>query len=146
MIATANAWYEEQKCAAACALLTGPAACWLDTFTVTSWKEFVKGIKQRFQDDPEKALHKLMTIQQQTYEGVEDYVDRYKILLAICDDSGNKLPISCQLMFFIDGLWADVCMKVKNRRPIDLHGAISDAKYFASKLDAQDADVDDDDD
>ena len=72
MVAMANAWSEEQKCSGACALLVGSAAYWLESFTFTSWEEFVKGIKQSFQDDPDQAIQDVMTIQQQMHEGLED--------------------------------------------------------------------------
>ena len=44
------------------------------------------------------------------------------------------MPMAMQMRFFIDGLGANLRMKVKNRRPFDLDTAISDAKYFELKL------------
>ena len=134
LLATVNAWSATQKCAVAIANLKGPAAFWLDSFTFDSWQDFQAGIKERFGDDPDQVLDKLLLVKHGQRESLEDYVDRFNVMLSSCADAGNVVPAILCVKLFIDGLQPHVRLKVKERRPEDLNEAISDAKYFAGEL------------
>lgn len=139
IVATGNRWEEAQKCAFAAAALKGPAAFWLDSVNFTSWSEFSDGWKARFLESPDKLLKKLMSCKQGKSEGVEHFIDNYKMLLTSCAESGNALPAAMQLKFFLDGLKPELRLKIKDRRPHTLNEAISDCKYFEEEWSQEEA-------
>ena len=128
MVATAHAWSEQQKCAAAAAVLKGPAAYWLDSYQFASWTEYENGLKQRFAEDLNRTLEKLMTAKQQ--DKIEKFVDDFRMLVHQVNESGSIVPEAMKMKVFIDGLRTDGRWMVKDHRPLVLDQATSDARYF----------------
>ena len=116
------------------AVLKGPAAYWLDSYQFASWNDFENGLEQRFSEDPEKILEKLMSIKQTDKTG--KFVDDFRMLVHQVNESGTIVPEAMKMIFFVDGLRAEVRWKVKDHRPLDLDQAISDARYVERELDA----------
>ena len=94
-------------------------------------QQFANGMKERFAEDADEVLDKFMVIKQRKKETVDDYADRFHMLLSSCISSGTNIPVVLQLMLFMDGLLPELRMKVRERRPEALSDAISDANYYA---------------
>ena len=137
--AVLHSWNETRKLAAACALLVGPAAVWLDWQDIQNWQQFTIALVERFGWQRDDAWHNLKYIQQHANEDPYDYLDRLLFLAHSCEASGAALPDVMVRKLFIDGLQDNIRHRVKDRRPVSLEAAADDAAYFIQQLKYEDA-------
>ena len=130
LAAVVEHWTTEHQLAAAYSLLTGQAASWVDHQVLQTWQEFKVAAITRFSDDLQVTIRKLLTVQQDRHEDVQTYLERVCTLVNMCEANGEMMPARMIEKLFVNGLSADIRQKVKDRCPLSLESAASDAMYF----------------
>ena len=130
LAAVVEHWTTEHQLAAAYSLLTGQAASWVDHQVLRTRQEFKGAAITRFSDDLQVTIRKLLTVQQDRHEDVQAYLERVCTLVNMCEANGEMVPARMIEKLFVNGLSADIRQKVKDRCPLSLESAASNAMYF----------------
>lgn len=130
MEAALENWNDQQLLYKACSRLTGAAAVWLDTHTLSTWADFRQALISRFAEQPEAIANRLFRCKQSSRECTAAFADRFQHLAAKLDITQNQLPQSLLVRLFIDGLQSDIGMQVIVKHPSSVEQAIAEAKYL----------------
>ena len=128
--ALASKLSEEQLLCQACALLSGDAACWLDTVHVADWSDFKQQFLERFGPSVDALLADQLAARQREDESARDFADRHQSLTFQLASKGASVPPILALRHFVQGLALPVRQKVVLARPSTFQKARELAEYF----------------